>query len=298
MRILSATVHVACDRGAESATVSEIVALAGVSRRTFYELFEDRGDCLLAAIDQAVALAGEQASAAYEAHDLWADRVRAGLLALLQFLDEEPMLARLCVVEAAAAGPAVLARRRQVLDQLARVVDEGRAGARRQPPPLTAEGVVGGALGVVYARVLKPDSGALVELLNPLTSLIVHPYLGGGAARRELRRPAPDGTRPPATRSAGLNPLEGLDTRLTYRTMRVLAAIGAEAGLSNSDVSERAGVSDQGQISRMLVRLTRLGLIENTGEGQARGAANAWRLTLRGRELERAMRRESRDAGR
>jgi DNA-binding MarR family transcriptional regulator len=185
-----------------------------------------------------------------------------------------------------------------VLDELARVVDEGRAGARRQPPPLTAEGVVGGTLGVIYARVLKPDSGALVELLNPLTSLIVHPYLGGGAARRELRRPAANGTRAPARRSAGLNPLEGLDTRVTYRTMRVLAAIGAEAGLSNSDVSERAGVSDQGQISRMLVRLTRLGLIENTGAGQAGGVANAWRLTLRGRELERAMRSESREARR
>ncbi len=298
MRILSAAVDVACDRGVEAATVSDIVARARVSRRTFYEIFEDRGGCLLAAIEHAVALAGERAAAAYQTHDRWVDRVRAGLLALLEFLDEEPELARLCVVESAGAGASVQARRRAVLDRLALVVDEGCAATRRQPPSLTAEGVVGGALGVIHRRLLKQDSGALVELLNPLMSIVVHPYLGGDAAHRELQRPAAGTNGTPARRSTARNPLKALDTRLTYRTMRVLAAVGAQPGLSNSEVSERAGVADQGQISKMLARLAGLGLIENAGERQPKSAANEWRLTFQGRQLERAMQRELRGTGR
>lgn len=297
MRILAATVEVACDRGVEAATVSDIVSRAGVSRRTFYELFEDRGDCLLATIDHAVTLAGERASEACAGHDRWVDRVRAGLLVLLQFLDDEPQLARLCVVDSAGAGPAMQARRKQVLDRLALLVDEGRAGARHQPPQLTAEGVVGGVLAVIYNRLLRQDSRHLIELLNPLMSIVVHPYLGGAAAQRELQRPAPEVASTRVRRRTALNPLKGLDTRLTYRTMRVLGAIGAQAGLSNAEVGERAGVTDQGQISKMLTRLAGLGLIENAGEGQPKGAANEWWLTLQGRELERAMRRGLRGAG-
>jgi AcrR family transcriptional regulator len=298
MRIIAATVDVACDRGIEAATISDIVARAGVSRRTFYELFEDRGDCLLATIDHAVALASERASAACEGQQRWVDRIRAGLLALLQFLDQERQLARLCVVDSAGAGAAVLARRREVLDRLALVVEEGCAEARHQPPPLTAEGVVGGVLAVIYKRLLKQDSRTLVELLNPLMSIVVHPYLGRAAAQRELDRPVPEPLYTHGGRRTALNPLKGLDTRLTYRTMRVLGAIGAEPGLSNTEVGQRAGIADQGQISKMLTRLAGLGLIENTGEGQPKGAANAWSLTFRGSELERAMRRGLRGAGR
>ena len=77
--------------------------------------------------------------------------------------------------------------------------------------------------------------------------------------------------------------------RLTHRTMAVLAAISAEPGLSNFQVSERAGVTDQGQISKLLARLSHLGLAENTGGGQSRGAANEWHLTPRGREVQEAI---------
>jgi hypothetical protein len=65
-----------------------------------------------------------------------------------------------------------------------------------------------------------------------------------------------------------------------------------------SATGERAGVTDQGQIAKMLARLARVGLLEDTGGGQAMGAPNARRLMLRGKELERAMQRESRGAGR
>jgi AcrR family transcriptional regulator/DNA-binding MarR family transcriptional regulator len=294
IRILSAIVDLECPGGAKPATVSQIVGHAGVSRNTFYALFKDRGECLLAAMEHALELAQERALAAYDPAAPWAERVRAGLFTLLQFFDEEPKLARLCVVQSANAGPDALARRWEVLDRLARLVDEGRESATRRPPPLTAEGVVGGALSLVQERMLKPRSGPLTDLLNPLMAIIVHPYLGEDAADHELSRPPAEPVRARArSRShAALNPLEGLDTRLTYRTMRVLAVIEADPGLSNAEVSERAGIANQGQISKLLARLMRVGLIKNTGEGQARGASNAWRLTAKGREVRRAMARD------
>jgi DNA-binding MarR family transcriptional regulator len=78
--------------------------------------------------------------------------------------------------------------------------------------------------------------------------------------------------------------------RLTARTHLVLAAI-AELGAgeltpdpSNREIARAAGVKDQGQISRLLVRLESHGLVENSGGGSA-GLANAWRLSVRGEEL-------------
>jgi hypothetical protein len=92
-------------------------------------------------------------------------------------------------------------------------------------------------------------------------------------------------------------PAQAAPVRLTYRTLRELAVIAAQSGLSNGDVGKQAGISDQGQISKLLARLARLGPTVNTGEGQVVGGPNAWRLTSRGRALERAIGRESGGAG-
>jgi DNA-binding MarR family transcriptional regulator len=78
--------------------------------------------------------------------------------------------------------------------------------------------------------------------------------------------------------------------RLTYRTVRVLTVIGEHPGASNREVAEGSGIADQGQISKLLARLERLELIVNTGGGQTKGSTNAWHLTARGAQVERATR--------
>jgi DNA-binding MarR family transcriptional regulator len=236
---------------------------------------------LLAAIEHAATLVHERVNTAVGSERGWVDRVRSGLCALLELFDERPEVARLCVVQALAGPPQVLARRAEVLEQLAWIIDEGRKDARRQPPPLTAVGVVSGALGVIYARLLDEDAGALTELLNPLMSFIVMPYLGRAAARIELHRPL--GV---LAATAGLNSTSrpskhDCRTRLTPRTKRVLGAIAARPGLSNSELGMRAGVADQAQISRLLARLARHGLIET----RPRVVTHSWRLTAEGHEL-------------
>jgi DNA-binding MarR family transcriptional regulator len=77
--------------------------------------------------------------------------------------------------------------------------------------------------------------------------------------------------------------------RLTYRTLMVLSAIAADPGASNRQIAQAAGVHDQGQISKLLGRLEKLGLIHNSGNGQPRGEPNAWTLAPRGQEVAQAL---------
>lgn len=152
----------------------------------------------LAALDDALTQAADRARAAYDEHEPWGDRVRAALRALLELFDEQPELAKLCVMQSAIVAPRTLARREEVLAALAGVIDEGRDSTRRQqPPPLTARGVVAGTIGAVRARLQQREPEPLIELLNPLMSFIVLPYLGAGAARRELSRRVPAPRRAP-----------------------------------------------------------------------------------------------------
>lgn len=287
-RMLSSAVQVVSEGGYGQMSVARVTRRAGVSRRTFYDLFENREGCFLAAFDEAVAEMGALATQAWEEERGWPAQVRAALAVLLEFLDERPGVGALVVVEALGAGPRVLEHRAAVLAQLTRAVEQGRgeAGPRRKPAPLTAEGVVGAVLSVIHARLLEARPQRLTELLGPLMAVIATPYLGHAAAERELERPLPSRT----TRALGArDPLVGLGMRITYRTLRVLSVIAEQPGASNRQVALEAGVADQGQISKLLARLERLELIQNTALGQPMGEPNAWHLTPRGREVQSAM---------
>jgi AcrR family transcriptional regulator/DNA-binding MarR family transcriptional regulator len=300
-RILGAMAEETAMRGAASVTVARVIARAGVSRRLFYELFADIEDCFVATFEWAIEQARIVAAEAYEAQDTWRESIRSGLAALLRFFDEQPLLAQLCIVHAAGGGPRVLELRSQTIARLCEVVDAGRAevSSNRLPGPVVAEGVVGAVMAVLYTRLLGESSGTngrerpLIELHGELMSLIALPYLGASTARKELDRPPPPAraakkalTPPPPTRPEP----EQRGARLTYRTVRVLRAIAELPAGSNREVAERAGIIDQGQISKILTRLEYQGLVVNRGgSGAARGTPNAWWLTERGEQLEQEL---------
>lgn len=284
-RLLAAMTEVSRERGARNVTVAHVVERAGVSRRTFYEIFTDREGCFLAAFDEGIARACRYVLAVYDPNATWAEGIRTALTALLEFLDVECSAGWLLVVGSLGAGTTALERRRRVLAQIIAVIDEGRrdgktgSGATR----LTAEGVVGAVFSVLHGRLCEDSPGRLIELAGPLMSIVVLPYLGPAASRRELSRPIAEA--PVRDTTASGNPLKDLEMRLTYRTVRVLTAVGASPGSSNRVIGDASGIADQGQASKLLARLERLGLIKNTGAGSARGDPNAWMLTKRGREV-------------
>jgi AcrR family transcriptional regulator len=297
-RLLAGAVGAIEEHGYAQTTVAQITARARVSRRTFYELFADCEACLVALLEDVVELL-ERAIADASLGDLaWHERVRGGLAAILAFFDREPALAQVCVVQALRGGSAVLERREQLLARLAAILDEGRGlgsgrGSGSRPggcSPLTAEGLVGATFGIIHGRLLRGERAPLSGLLGELMGMIVLPYLGAAAARREQARPAvaatPAAERGPTAHAlANGDPLQGLPMRLTYRTARVLECVARQPGVSNRAVAGLAGIADQGQVSKLLARLERLELVENTGAGHQLGAPNAWRLTLLGRRV-------------
>ncbi|HWW91664.1 MAG TPA: TetR family transcriptional regulator [Solirubrobacteraceae bacterium] len=289
--MLAAAVEVVQEVGYPRMTVARVIERARVSRKTFYDTFSDREECFLGAFEQALDHARGLAAEAYEREPGWRDGIRAALARLLIFTDEEPALAKLCVIDALSAGESVLRRRAEVLEELAAVIDRGRLVTQvvREPPQVTAEGIVGAVFAVVHTRLLEGPKELLEDLLGPLMSIIVLPYLGARAASRELSRPPLEGGRARRTprRPRADDPLAGLKIRLTYRTVRVLMIIAEHPGASNREIAHGSGIVDQGQISKLLTRLERLKLVENVGDGAEKGAANAWHLTGRGAQLER-----------
>jgi hypothetical protein len=175
----------------------------------------DSRDGRLAAFEEALAEVAARVEVACREADGWLERTRAGLVELLRFCDERPATARALVVDSIAWGPAVLRRRGQLLDELADALDGARAEIDRagaasrgadapgdplgaapaasaaerpgEPPPGTAENLVGACVSMVHTRLL--GEGSCLELAPPLLSMIAHPYLGLAAARRELDRP-------------------------------------------------------------------------------------------------------------
>ncbi len=106
--------------------MQRVTGRARVSRRTFYELFGNLDACLVGLMDGVVGRIGRELAAAGLERLAWRERVRGGLWVILSFLDEEPVLARICVVQALGGGPRVLECREQLLGCLAGVLDEGR----------------------------------------------------------------------------------------------------------------------------------------------------------------------------
>jgi hypothetical protein len=233
----------------------------------------------------------------------WSERVRAGLVALLGFLQERPCWTRQ-LFEPVAPGAVAVARERGALAVLTRLLSEGSPhaiGEVAPDPGLLAELVAGGVFAVIRSRVNGGEDAAqrvdtLVGLAPALTAFVLLPYLGHEAAQAQLAQ----GSRarsPWAARGMVTIDERRLPIRVTRRTLLVLRAIAAAPRSSNRDVATFAGLSDEGQTSRLLARLQARGLIENVGRGQPWGEANAWLLTADGRRLLRRIDRDGLLAG-
>ncbi len=177
---------------------------------------ESPADRRLADFDAAIALIAARVLPAYRGGADWLERMRAGLLALLGFCDERPEIARQVLLDSIAGGPAVLARRSQLLELLADALDRGceEIDPTRVPGPETAANLVGACVSLIQTRLMREQDSAFSELGPSLMSMIAHPYLGPQVARRELEHSLPL----PAAETAG------------RRMERALAHFGVEAG--------------------------------------------------------------------
>jgi AcrR family transcriptional regulator len=185
-RLIVAMLNAAAELGYLETNVQDVIDRAGVSRPTFYEHFSNKEDCFLAAFDtSAERLRKKLESAARKGGDIWRDRVRLGLEALLGFAAHEPDTARTMVVEARAASATAVRRRVELIDEFARCLDEQARELLPESPPrsvMTASGIVGGVESLLYSRLCKQEYDRLESLLPSLMYFIVLPYEGHEAA--------------------------------------------------------------------------------------------------------------------
>jgi AcrR family transcriptional regulator len=171
-RLLDGMAQTVTRRGYAATPVADVLKVAGVSRKTFYEQFVDKEDCFLAAYDAIAALCTERFVGAYHGEGGWADGIERAYAALLDTLAAEPHFAHLGVVDVLAAGPRALARRDAVLARFARFIDHARERAEPavMPPPLVGRAIAGGIHELVYSQILRGK----VERLPQLTDELLH----------------------------------------------------------------------------------------------------------------------------
>lgn len=187
-RLLAAMTDTATRIGYNTLTVQNVLTRAGISRPTFYEQFEDKEDCFLAAFDAASTRMRKRIEEAVaEAGPGWRDRLRHGIAELLAYIADEPLEARLVIVEARASSPAGLRRRDDMLDRFAACIDAlVREDLDEAPSAIAAAGVVGGIESVLYARLQKDETDDLDALLPSLMYFAVLAYVGRETAGEEL----------------------------------------------------------------------------------------------------------------
>ena len=192
--MLEAMAHAVAAKGYAATTVADVVGGAGVSRKTFYEHFQDKEDCFLAAFDGGVEiLVNAVERATLEAQGEWREHIRAGVRAYLATLAAVPDFARTFLVEVLAAGPRALERRGEVHRRFAELLkalhESYRADHPEEIPQLPDEvfiATVGAVNELVSDRVRGGRTADLPEL-EPVISYLQIAFLAGhGQAERVL----------------------------------------------------------------------------------------------------------------
>ena len=190
--MIAALAKVVNERGYNQITIADITAAAHVSRRTFYEHFESREQCFLAAFEVVMAHLHRLIADATEPIEDWPHQVQAGLEALLRFFASEPELAHLCLVDSLTAGPAVAERYRTEIFSFKPLLMPGRK-QRQSPRPLpdSTEDTLIGSVASVLTRQVVSAPAELEKLLPDFMAFILMPYLGPEEANRIAAESAP-----------------------------------------------------------------------------------------------------------
>jgi AcrR family transcriptional regulator len=178
------------EHGYGGLTVERIIALARISRTTFYGHFDNKREAVIGAHEQIfqrfLALVQDACRPQVE----WADKVRAAIGATLEFATSDPAQAQLLATGFLAADQALATRVRLSYDQLAALLGEGR---RLYPqaaslPAATEQALIGAIATIVAHGLVSAEAEPLVGLQSQLTELTLIPYLGMAEAARAVAR--------------------------------------------------------------------------------------------------------------
>jgi AcrR family transcriptional regulator len=291
-RLVAAMGDLVATAGVSAVGVHHVCQRAGISRRTFYELYRDRDACFADALQEAYGrLVTHVEQAVDGAGDVWEDRAVATVQALVGVLQADRVLAHLCVVSATGGSREAVRLRHAAMAQILKGLADPPASTAAGEPVLA--GALGGVWELVYRRLTVEPETPVAELVNAAVYVLLAPFIGphrAAARARTLKAVAAEGARlaPVAPAAQGDGPLM---TELAGQTLQYLSE---HPGAANVEIARAVDVRHESQMSRHLVRLERAGLVERRREGRT----NAWRLTGGGESAAGAMRNSGvRDEG-
>ena len=183
-RLLAAVVRVTVAKGYESTTVADILGEAGVGRESFYQLFDDKLDCMLAAHKLLIDSLEERVREDYIVEGPWPQRMRAALAATLDWFAADPDVARFTLVELSTVGPAFRPRFKAEFERATKLLEEGAGEDGPEPEMAQAYALgVGAIIARIYEAVVLDRAAELPGLLPDLTYELLVPFVGEEQAR-------------------------------------------------------------------------------------------------------------------
>jgi AcrR family transcriptional regulator len=191
-RLTAGMIATVAEHGFHEATITQIAAAAGVSRRTFYGYFSSKEECFFDTFGQLADHLEAAMSAAGEPGAEWPQRVLAKLTAMLETFAANPDLARFALIAPPNAGGDIAARYRELLDSLFAILVEGRPSSPdvREPSRAVTDGLLGGIVALVVRKVKAGEGEQLAELAPDLLELFLTPYYGQEQAVRLAHTPS------------------------------------------------------------------------------------------------------------
>ncbi len=182
-RLLAAVVRVVAAKGFEATTVAAVLEEAGVGRESFYELFADKRDCMLAAHAQLVDELEQRVREAYFGEGGFPRRLRAAVAVALAWFAADPAAARFTLVELFAVGPPAREIFHAGFQRFVELLDEGLDEAAGPELRRATTLAVGAIAARAYEEVVRGRAERLPELTTEVTYEMLVPFLGEEASR-------------------------------------------------------------------------------------------------------------------
>jgi AcrR family transcriptional regulator len=260
-RLQGAMVEAVARNGYAGTTLRELVTLAGVSKSTFYDHFENKQECFLATFDEVMDQISARVGEAYRQPGDFRERLVAGLHTFMRLAVDEPAAASLVAVESLTIGAAGVAHRDRVSQGFELLVQQSfdHSPSEHEVSALTTRAIVAGIRSVAYRHLRSGRGAELPNLVEELVDWALNYQREEGEvvqrAATAAAAPAPEPPpRPPGeeSRPDWSEPPDsrGSRTQLSQREriIRAAAHVVVENGypaLSIPAISGAAGVSNQ-----------------------------------------------------
>ncbi len=190
-RIFDAIAKLTARNGYPALSLEEIAAKAAISLQTFYSHFENKEEAFLATYEVGHTRAKAAVNRALAHETDWLGGVRAGVMALLEFLASEPALAHLSCVDILIAYPHVAGRVEEANAAYAELLDMDLGGGApsQASTPIVGEAIVGGIFELLHDYILQGRTRRLPELADHITYIALTPFMGKEAAAEAIARP-------------------------------------------------------------------------------------------------------------